>query len=67
MESIPEYGDLISIEEFVDMCKRGSFIDYDGFGNYAMVDGMSTKKVYPSDIIGRKIDYTYTHVVWFNR
>ena len=67
MEPIPEYGDLIEINEFIDMCKRGSFIDYDGVGNYSDGTEMSEIEVSPSDITSGNIIHGWTHVVWFNR
>ena len=33
---IPEYGDLMTIEEFIKNCEDGIFIDYDGSGYYAL-------------------------------
>jgi len=59
LESIPDYGDHMTLEDFIEYCKHGSFIDYDGYGRYATdtqivkaedwEDGM----VRPSDITGR--------------
>lgn len=46
---ISNYGDLITKESFIEDCKDGSFIDYDGFGNPAK-DGLVNEKlnIYPS-------------------
>jgi hypothetical protein len=67
MKPIPEYGDLIPLDEFIEMCEHGTFIDYDGFGNYATETEMSTNVVCPSDITAGIINRNWTHVVWFNR
>ena len=64
---IPEYGDLMDLDNFITSCKEGYFIDYDGSGNYSDGKTMSDITVYPSDIMQNKIDYRFTHVVWFNR
>ncbi len=64
---IPEYGDLMSLDEFIDCCKSGGFIDYDGHGKYAFKDKISDKIVIPSHIIEGNIDKNFTHVVWFNK
>ena len=58
--------DVYTIEEFKDHCKRGSFIDYDGWG-YPVKDKKSdrTIQIQPSTI--SKIPDDATHIVWFNR
>jgi len=66
-EPIPDYGDLMTAEEYKDNVECGGFIDYDGYGNYS--DGKliypKEGKVYPSEI--KKFKKKYTHVVWYNR
>lgn len=77
-EPIPEYGDLMTMEEFIASVKAGLFIDYDGFGNYS--DGkrvlhrtLSEENDYeplivnPSDVKKGKIRKGFSHVVWYNR
>lgn len=68
-EELPTYGDHMTLDDFVKACKSGSFIDYDGFGNYATKDLMFDKIVYPSDVTKTnfKPKPEFTHVVWFNR
>ncbi len=58
---------MYPLEEFVDMCESGCFIDYDGFGYYSDGTTESDNKVYPSDIVGGEVDRDWTHVVWYNR
>lgn len=63
-EPIPDYGDLMTIEEYMECVNGGGFVDYDGFG-YAS-DGkvmFTEKRIRPSD--GEP--FGYTHVVWFNK
>lgn len=63
-EPIPEYGILMTIQEFEKNC--GMFTDYDGFGCLAVADSMSAEvTVNPSDV--PLPDVGFTHVVWFNR
>jgi hypothetical protein len=77
---IPDYGDVMTIESFIECCRTDGFIDYDGHGHYVL---METKKVgdtievvgkmnnlitvYPSNIKAGKIDKRFTHVIWFNK
>jgi hypothetical protein len=64
---IPEYGDMIELEEFIDLCEQGSFVDSDGFGYYATTNGMSDKYAVPSEIKSGNIQKEWTHVCWFNK
>lgn len=64
---IPEYGDHMTMEEFLDSVKCGGFIDYDGHGKYATDKIMTDIIVRPSDYKKGLIKKEYTHVVWFNR
>ncbi|MCK9369284.1 hypothetical protein M0R04_05035 [Candidatus Dojkabacteria bacterium] len=65
-EDIPNYGDLMPIEEFQMVCECGGFIDYDGFGNYAFENKMSNIETSPSRFL-KNPDKRFTHIVWFNR
>jgi hypothetical protein len=68
MKPIPDYGDLMTIDDFTEMCFNGALIDYDGCGRYS--DGKEIDidvGVYPSDIVHKQIDHKWSHVVWFNR
>jgi hypothetical protein len=68
MVELPDYGDLITLEEFIGACESGTFIDSDGTGYYATETQMSNIPAYPSDIIVGGIIYDdYTHVMWFNK
>lgn len=52
---IPTYGDLMSLDAFVNMCETCCFFDYDGFGYYASAsqNKMSDKMIIPSDVTGK--------------
>jgi len=65
-EEIPDYGDLMTLKDFKELCKCGGFIDYDGIGNYAFENKMSNFSTYPSKFLLNP-DNRFTHIVWFNR
>jgi len=67
MQPIPEYGDHMTLEDFIAAVTDGWFIDYDGTGMYATETGMSDKPARPSDIEKGVIDRSFTHVMWFNK
>lgn len=68
LQSIPEFSERYALIDFVCYCQEQSFIDYDGTGFYSTPSKMSrTHQAIPSEIKGGKIDYSWTHVIWFNR
>lgn len=68
-DDIPEYGDIMTMEDFKEHVSCGGFIDYDGYGDYATKDKSSNKNISPSDIkLGYVLDDPkFTHVIWYNR
>jgi len=67
-EKIPDYGDLIPLEEFIEDVKSGTFIDYDGFGEMATENETSGVSIKPSQIHkGYNFPEWCTHILWFNR
>lgn len=67
-ESIPTYGDIMELEDFIDTCKSGGFIDYDGHGYYAVDDKRMTNiKILPSDVRKGVIRKGFSKIVWFNK
>ena len=67
LEPLPDYGDLIELNQWLEMIETDFLIDYDGYGYWATKDGMKGK-VYPSDIVKGIIPPKWaTHVIWFNR
>lgn len=72
LKHIPDYADVMTIDEFDQAVADGSFIDYDGTG-YAVVDNMeSWIQVRPSDMLHRAQGFFlkklgFTHVAWYNR
>jgi len=64
---LPEYGTLMSFEEFVIFSKNGILSDYDGSGRYATKDAESDIYIYPSDILSGEYRHDFSHVIWFNK
>jgi hypothetical protein len=67
MGPIPDYGDLMTVKEFMECCEQGLFIDYDGCGYYSDGKEMSNIKIWPSLYKKSGITAGWSHVVWFNR
>jgi len=67
LDKIPDYGDHMTMEHFVECCRSGGFINYDGSGRYATADKITDKPIIPSDVMNDLYDKSYTHVVWFNK
>lgn len=58
------------MSEFIHCVMQGGFIDYDGFGHYATATHMLKDPcicVKPSWVEEKKLDTSWTHIVWFNR
>jgi hypothetical protein len=66
-DELPDYGDVMSLEEFVECCNCGGFIDYDGSGNYVKDGKISDISIYPSDVTKYKIREDFDTIIWFNK
>lgn len=66
LEPVPNYGTIMTLQDFVESCLASGFTNNDGYGNY-IDDGYMQGLVRPSDIIAGNIDISYTHIIWFNR
>ena len=64
-EPIGRNGDVMTVQEFRDLCKEGTLTDYDGFGSVAK-DGMMTREERITPSTRFNIPDDATHVVWFN-
>lgn len=62
---------VLELKEFIEDCKNGNFIDYDGFGYYSnsriVHEDNDELRVYPSQITGGIIKHEYKYVHWYNR
>lgn len=67
LSELPDYGDVMSLEEFVNHCKNGNLINYDGYGRYVK-DGKETDiEIYPSDVKNNYVRTEFDTIIWFNR
>jgi hypothetical protein len=64
---LPDYGDLMTLEDFKEQCEQHAFIDYDGSGYYAFADSVTRIRANPSDFAQGKVRAGFTHVMWFNK
>jgi len=65
---IQSFGDLMTLNEFIENCKSGLLIDWDGTGYYSDEDGYYMSfAAKPSDVIEGKIKTVFTNVIWFNK
>jgi hypothetical protein len=66
-QELSEYGDVMSLKEFISTVKSGGFIDYDGFGKYVKNKQESNIHIYPSDIKHGLIRKDFNQIIWFNK
>lgn len=66
-DDVPEYGDVMSLEHFIDNVESGGFIDYDGLGRYVKDGKESNIDIYPSDVKNKTIRKDFDTIVWYNR
>lgn len=69
-ERHPDYGELMTISEFVTGVEIGMYTDSDGYGYLS--DGAFMcrhEEVTPSDVKDCRLECapSYTHVMWFNK
>lgn len=65
---MPNYGNLMTVEDFRHQCEIGGIMNSDGSGYYAnppnYYHGIHAR---PSDMISGRILKGFTHVAWFNK
>lgn len=79
---VDEDDDLFLITEFIEDCKCGAFIDYDGFADELVLDGKVVfsfhdafqEYLYPSDLLDNEETFLELakeneglQLVWYNR
>lgn len=57
----------MDLKEFVEACKDGCFIDYDGYGVYADDYGYTSIYISPSDVTRGHYRKDFQYVCWFNK
>jgi hypothetical protein len=67
IRGVPEYGDVMPLDEFIDCVKSGGFIDYDGYGHYIIDDKETDITIYPSDVKHNAVRDDFKKIVWYNR
>jgi len=67
LRPLSEYGDVMSLENFIECVKDGGFIDYDGFGRYVIENQETDIEIYPSDVKNNAIRPNFDTIIWFNR
>lgn len=60
-------GELMPLEEFMNFCMDGYFVDDDGIGYYATDYGESDIVIYPSDVLVGKVRKDFLYIRWYNR
>jgi hypothetical protein len=60
-------ADIMSIEDFIECCNDGGFIDYDGFGKYMKDGKLSDITIYPSDVSHNMVREDFDTIAWYNR
>jgi len=66
-EELSDYGDVMSLEDFIENVKDGGFIDYDGHGRYVKDGKESDILIYPSDVQHNSVRKDFDTIIWFNR
>ena len=60
-------GELMKLKRWIAGVRWGTFVDSDGFGEYAMEDAKTSIRVHPRHVYTGNIDVTFTHIVWYDR
>jgi hypothetical protein len=67
LSALSDFGDVMSLKQFIDCVNAGGFIDYDGYGYYVKDNQETNIIIYPSDIKYKAIRKEFDTIVWFNR
>ncbi len=67
LTELPKYGDVMSLDDFVENCECGGFINYDGYGRYVKNGKETNIEIYPSDVENKLIRTEFDTIIWFNR
>ena len=61
------FGDKMTLDEFINDCKEGFFTDSDGSGYYGTEDKQTNLPICPSSIMSGTYRTDFSHVYWFNK
>jgi len=68
LHPMPDYGDLMTLEEFLVAVKAGGIGDDDGSAYLASALGCTGIQVRPSDVLGGiTLGTKFSHIAWFNK
>ena len=67
LKPIPDFCDVLSIEEFVTACREGLLTDDDGVGVYATNEAETNIEIIPSLVMQGEYNYVYPNVCWYNK
>lgn len=61
------YGDVFTVDHFIESVKCGSFVDYDGIGYFANIEGEEKQQI-SCDVNwlqAHRADYPF--IIWYNK
>jgi hypothetical protein len=64
---LSNYGDLFTIDDFLDMVRCGGVTDWDGSGSWATKTQQSNVDINFATILKNDPPKWATHVIWFNK
>ena len=64
---LPDFGDVMPLEDFIENVNMGGFIDYDGWGSYVRDGKKSDITINPSDVKHNSIRTDFDTIIWYNR
>ncbi len=64
---LPNFGDVMPLQEFIERVNSGGFIDYDGYGLYIKDNQESNIEIYPSDVKHNSVRKDFDTIIWFNK
>jgi hypothetical protein len=68
LRPMPDYGDLMTMGEFLDYVKSGGITNDDGTAYLACEQGVTGIQVRPRDVLdGISLGTKFTHIAWFNK
>ncbi len=71
-----DFGDKFTLDEFIECCESGGFIDYDGYASEIILNGfvIYDDSFYPSDALENKHELIelqkelgQLEIIWYNR
>ena len=67
LSPLPDYGDVMTLVDFIETVEMGGFIDYDGYGHYIHEDQETDIEIYPSDVKKGNLRKEFKSIIWYNR